>query len=254
VTSSSDTAPQELVDETVETSPVELAPSSDGGGTVLANEYSSPQATPIWQWLLLGFFALSVLAYFLRSRLSALFQSLNLFGSNDQVEFGSVATDTSVREIPEEPKLAAYPDAQRSTQGKDYSLLNAVEKSMEDPTVLGGISYLDLADDGSYEENEILDFETKEMSEDLEDLSFDERFERLLAEKDFDFARELLDFARHNEINDERYHCERLRLLEKMKDEDGFYEYYYEIESKIPTFPQNLQTQISQLVVQLAHH
>jgi len=255
VTSSSDTATQELVDETVvETSPVELAPPSDAGGTVLANEYSSSQAIPIWQWLLLGFFALSVLAYFLRSRLSSLFQSLNLFGSNDQVEFGSVATDTSVREIPEEPKLAAYPDAQRSTQGKDYSLLNAVEKSMEDPTVLGGISYLDLADDGSYEENEILDFETKEMSEDLEDLSFDERFERLLAEKDFDFARELLDFARHNEINDERYHCERLRLLEKMKDEDGFYEYYYEIESKIPTFPQNLQTQISQLVVQLAHH
>ena len=216
---------------------------------------SVSESTPIWQWLLLCFFSLSLLAYFMRDRLYALFQSLNLFGSNDEVEFNSVAIEEASRprsEAHAEPSLHV-PDASKKAE-KDYSILSAVESSMSDKDVLDGISYLDLADDGSYQENDVLEFETEETVEDSEDLSFDERFERLLAERDFEFARELLDFARHNEINDERYHCERLRMLEKMRDEDGFYEYYYEIESKIPTFPQNLQTQISQLVVQLAQH
>ena len=170
------------------------------------------------------------------------------------MEFESVAADASYHELHEEPKIESPSDEQLGSQGKDYSIITAVEKSMTDQNVLDGISYLDLADDGSYEENTVLEFDTEEASEELEDLSFGERFERLLAERDFEFARELLDFARHNEIDDERYHCERLRLLEKMKDEDGFYEYYYEIEAKIPTFSQGLQTEISQLVVQLAHH
>ena len=114
-------------------------------------------------------------------------------------------------------------------------------------------------DDGSYEANEILaiDEEVSELEEafadvDDEDLTFDERFTRLIEEKDYSFARELLDFARYNEINDDRYHCERLRLLKAMGNEDGFYEYYYEIEAKIPEFPPKLQTEISQFVVQLA--
>jgi len=235
---------------------VVVATTSSGGSqgdisssTVVASQATS---TPVWQWFLLGFFALSILAYLVRDRLIGLLQSLNLFGSNEQVEFNSVAMQDNeasyiepVRQ-PKEPIIAANTQANNDLADKDYSIMCAVEKSMADKDVLDGISYLDLADDGSYEENDVLEFETEEISEDLEDLSFDERFERLLAEKDFDFARELLDFARYNEINDERYHCERLRLFEKMKDEDGFYEYYYEIESKI--------TQISQLVVQLAHH
>ena len=203
---------------------------------------------------MLGLFVLFLFVYFLRNRLLSLFRSLNLFDSNDQVEFESVAADASYHDLHEAPKIESPSDEQLGSQGKDYSIITAVEKSMTDQNVLDGISYLDLADDGSYEENTVLEFDTEEASEELEDLSFDERFERLLAERDFEFARELLDFARHNEIDDERYHCERLRLLEKMKDEDGFYEYYYEIEAKIPTFSQGLQTEISQLVVQLAHH
>ena len=113
-------------------------------------------------------------------------------------------------------------------------------------------------DDGSYEQNEILTIETEESEldgfddDEEEGLTFDERFSSLIEEKDYSFARELLDFARYNEINDDRYHCERLRLLKAMDDEEGFYEYYYEIESKIPEFPPKLQTEISQFVVQLA--
>ena len=86
-----------------------------------------------------------------------------------------------------------------------------------------------------------------------EDLTFEEHFEHLLEQKDYGFARELLDFARYNEINDERYHFERLRMLERAGDEDSFYEYYYAIEDDISNFPARIQTQISQLVVQMAH-
>lgn len=254
--------PEAVAEESVTV--VEQSSASEAGsqGLAVSSESASidrpasvSESTPIWQWLLLCFFSLSLLAYFMRDRLYALFQSLNLFGSNDEVEFNSVAIEEAPRQRSDahaEPSLD-IPDASKKAE-KDYSILSAVENSMSDKDVLDGISYLDLADDGSYEENDVLEFETEETVEDSEDLSFDERFERLLAERDFEFARELLDFARHNEINDERYHCERLRMLEKMRDEDGFYEYYYEIESKIPTFPQNLQTQISQLVVQLAQH
>lgn len=85
-----------------------------------------------------------------------------------------------------------------------------------------------------------------------EGLTFEQRFDHLLEERDFDFARELLDFARYNEINDERYHFERLRMLETMGDNDAFYEYYYSIEDELADFPQQIQTQISQLVVQMA--
>jgi FimV-like protein len=111
--------------------------------------------------------------------------------------------------------------------------------------------------DGHYDESEMdetIEFLAEEITarENDEALTFEQRFDSLLQERDFDFARELLDFARYNEINDERYHFERLRMLEKMGDDDAFYEYYYFIEDEIPNFPQQLQTQISQLVVQIA--
>ncbi len=264
VDSGSDLGTDNLMPATSDVEQDVVVTTSPGGsqGDISSSAVVASQATttPVWQWFLLGFFALSVFAYLVRDRLIGLLQSLNLFGSNEHVEFNSVAVQDSEASYSEPvrqrraPSVAADARVKNDPNDKDYSIMSAVEKSMADKDVLDGISYLDLADDGSYEENDVLEFETEEISEDLEDLSFDERFERLLAEKDFDFARELLDFARYNEINDERYHCERLRLFEKMKDEDGFYEYYYEIESKIPMFPQNLQTQISQLVVQLAHH
>ena len=83
-------------------------------------------------------------------------------------------------------------------------------------------------------------------------MDFNQRFERLLDEQDYDFALELLNFARHNEIEEDRYHCERLRLLQAMNDEDAFYNYYYDIESSISSFDLAIQNRISQLVVDLA--
>ena len=213
---------------------------------------ASPSPTPVWQWALLCLLALAGVANFMRDRLYALGQSLNLFGSNDQVEFDSLTeqdfSDNYV-EVHQEPKL----EPSQTINKKDYSVLSAVAKTQAEKDMVEGISYLDLSDDGSYQENHALELEPQEIVVDAEALSFDQRFEQLLAEEDFEFALELLNFARHNEINDERYHCERLHLFQKKSDDDGFYQYYYEIESQIPSFSPNLQTQISQLVVQLAH-
>jgi len=213
-------------------------------------------AAPVWQLALLCLLVLSLLAFFIRGRLAALFRALNLFGPKEDVELNSVVIVEDLYNTKAKPKPYHEPklESDEITVAKDYSVMTAAQNTTSDEELLDGISYLDIDDDGTFEANEILEIETEEADAGLEDLSFEERFERLLAENDFDFARELLDFARHNEINDERYHCERLRLLGKMKDEDGFYEYYYEIESQIPTFPQNLQTKISQLVVELARH
>jgi len=184
------------------------------------NDPEVKQANPWWQWALFCFFALSSSAYLMRARIYTLGQSLNLFGSKHHLKSNSVAE-------------------QRPSDGT--SLAN--DSSLADGSLIA---------DGSHQANEVSSVEVNAAIEDIDDLSFDQRFEKLLDENDFAFARELLDFTRYNEINDERYHCERLRLLEKMQDEDGFYAYYYGIESKIPTFSENLQTQISQLVVMLA--
>ncbi len=229
------------------------------------------EARPIWHWLLLAFALLLIVALFLRTRIAELWRSLNLFGSDDRVEFNDqVAVEmpkvysrdqAAFDSAPTPPFQPVSANAQSGdgNASKDYSKLVAVEKTDPEGS-LAGISYSELGDDdGSFEPNDVLEFVTEESGEvsvevEDEDLSFDDRFNSLLEDNDFDFARELLDFARYNEINDERYHFERLRLFEKMRDEDGFYQYYYEIEEQIPSFPQTVQTEISQLVVQLAHH
>jgi len=228
------------------------------------------------RWLLAAL-ALGLLGLLLlRRRIANLFRFLKLGKGDEELDF-----DHS-----NEPRVSGPGE---NAGPRDYSVMQSVQREVDGNEIAEGISYLDLTDseangefeeeselmieeesdeidfdDGSYEANEILNIETEdselsELSElegfdeiNEEDLTFDERFSRLIAEKDFSFARELLDFARYNEINDDRYHCERLRLLKAMGNEDGFYEYYYEIESKIPSFPPKLQTEISQFVVQLA--
>lgn len=237
----------------------------------------------VLKWSLLGLVGFSVFAYLFRERLLALGRSLNLFGSNEHVELRTVAVEgtgptefDAVNDIDlatelayEEVSSAISQKAKVSTGDNVEPIEHPIERDRDIPSVvreslvssdaLNSMPYLGMAEDNEEDGQAALEFEIEKLEKDLDqveddDISFEERFEQLLDEKDFDFARELLDFARYNEINDDRYHCERLRLCEKMKDEDAFYEYYYEIENKISSFPQNLQTQISQLVVQLAHY
>jgi len=203
----------------------------------------------VWTWVLLGLGALCLLAVMFRRRLLALFSSLNLFGRDTDLTF-----EQSVFEGTKSAVNSSVPIRTTETK-KDYSVMSALTKPVDEDEPIEGVSYLSVDEQGGYEEMSSQSFNDSDLElVDGEDMSFSERFERLIADKDYDFARELLDFARYNEINDERYHCERLRLFQAMSDEDGFYEYYYEIESKIPSFAPNLQTQISQLVVELAQH
>ena len=277
---------QSDTDTVVEPDPNEIITSAE---TVEQSEQVDTVAAPVVPqaeqkqnynlWLLIVGLVASVLLtlFLLRKRLASLFKSLHIGDGNDHLDFDHA----------NEPIINAG-RSQQSDSPRDYSTIQAVQRNLDGNELAEGISYIDLADDketseeeldlgpekvavssqpvsddieyddGSYEANEILaiDEEASELEAfaevDDEDLTFDERFTRLIEEKDYSFARELLDFARYNEINDDRYHCERLRLLKAMGNEDGFYEYYYEIEAKIPEFPPKLQTEISQFVVQLA--
>jgi FimV-like protein len=194
--------------------------------------------------LLLGLALLAGMGYLFKNRLLEMLTSLNLFGRNDGIEFAPSVYDEG---------HAEYVQERGVDEDKDYSIMSAVDHAADEHDAIEGISYLSFDEEGTYTESA-----TEPLDEflvvDEDDLSFAERFDRLIIEKDFSFARELLDFARYNEIDDQRYHCERLRLFQAMQDEDGFYEYYYEIEAKIPQFDQMLQTKISQLVVRLAQH
>ena len=226
-----------------------------------------------WKWLLGLLAVVFGVLYFLRERLGNLFQFLRSGNREDELDLNhSMMSGTrrardysAVQSLQRDNKngneLAegiSYIDLKDEDEDSDLELTEEIESELERTTVPEEVSDEIDYDDGSFVQNEVLSLE-EEISE-LEDfdatneadLTFDERFTRLIEEKDFSFARELLDFARHNEINDDRYHCERLRLLKAMDDEDGFYEYYYEIEAKIPGFPPKLQTEISQFVVQLA--
>ena len=58
--------------------------------------------------------------------------------------------------------------------------------------------------------------------------------------------------AKGNEVDQENYHYHRLRMYEVMHDEDAFYDYFCEVENEIPSFNPEIQTKISQLVLQMA--
>lgn len=244
--SSSATIPA-ATQQVVAAAPVEIGLSTDSqkmSTQLSGNQASEESSVSLFQILAIGLGLMVVLGLFFKDRIVQLAHSLNFFGSNDNLEF--------------EPSVYAEPSREGNSKPsrdpeKDYSIMTAVEHTMDDQEALEGISYLSLEEGGTYKETAVEpDDEITVVIE--QDLTFGERFDRLITEKDYGFARELLDFARYNEIDDQRYHCERLRLLQAMRDEDGFYEYYYEIEAKIPQFDQSLQTKISQLVVQLAQH
>jgi len=74
----------------------------------------------------------------------------------------------------------------------------------------------------------------------------------MLEDGDFGAARSKIDAARYKEIEDDYYHCARLQLYQMTNNEERFYEYYYQIEAKIPDFSPNVQIKISQMVVLLA--
>lgn len=89
-------------------------------------------------------------------------------------------------------------------------------------------------------------------ADDSEAVSFQERFAQLIAQGDSELASQLLELARGNQVSASRYHFYKLQLLSLNKNEDPFYDYYSEIEAELATFPQDVQTDISKLVVKMS--
>ena len=204
----------------------------------------SNQSWSWWYWLIP---LLLMLGFVFRERLAALLRDLNLLVREREVDFGSEQIGDS--------KEAAVPVVAVDDSNQDYSILSAVTKAMEQEDEEGDIDFINmhaLEDVTVQQNNKQEDSKHEGIDVDETNLDFEQRFERLLKEKDFDFALELLDFARHNDIDDDRYHCERLRLLQVMGNEVEFYNYYYDIESRIPSFALDVQSRISQLIVELA--
>ena len=225
--------------------------------SLATNNSSDPEIantqTSRWVVWLLPILGLLLVAFLAKNKLLKITKNLNLFGANDQIEFDDDIHQTKISE-PITKKESRDFSVMSSSRNKDNEE-GEIDVTEEE------VSFISFNDSDSSEEANPKKQPQKELTQNESLISipedqdtvmdFQTRFSRLLEEKDFDFAKELLDFARHNEINEERYHCERLRLYQVKGNEDQFYEYYYKIESKIPMFSLEMQNRISELVVEI---
>ncbi len=185
-----------------------------------------------WSWLLALLGLLTVGLIVMRKRLSRLWQSLNFGGAKDQVEFQPtmvVANERSFSEMQSKAELN-LPEPIISSEPE-----NNIE-------IYSEVTFDDYDDF-------FVDETTPE-----EELDFEQRIARVIADGDLEFAHQLLEIAHGHDVDEERYHFYRLKLLALKYDEDAFYDYYYSIEDDIPAFTKLVQTDISKLVVQLARH
>ena len=206
----------------------------------LSNEINTVSLVILdWQWVLLILVGLIAMCVILKPSFVSLLRSRNLIEPNNNV-FEPQAL----------PEISAVLDAkdlfsgQVVPQNQVNQTITAVDHNLE-------VALFEEVEQGEFDVDDSMELVSVDEIEGQGEynMTFDERFSRLIEDKDYVFARELLDFARFNEIEDERYHCERLRLLMAMRDEGGFHEYYNKIEARIPSFPIELQTEISQFVV-----
>ncbi len=184
-------------------------------------------------WLLAALGGLTLLGFAMRDRLTRLWYSLNFGGKNDKLEFQPTVFNEALSQA-----VAEKNDSQHTMTISHHASLSEDEYSESFSESFSEIDTEIFVDESTPEQ----------------ELDFEQRFARLLAEGDLEFARQLLDIAHGHDVNDERYHYHRLQLLAINVDEDAFYDYYYSIENDIPSFTNSVQTDISKLVVQLAKH
>ena len=135
-------------------------------------------------------------------------------------------------EVPAELSEELFPDESEPAKAEDLEELESEHT-------------LEFTFSGEAESDDIYD-----LSESGDELTadFDDRLDRLIEEQDYDFARDLLDSARNNEISDGRYHFEQLRLFFAMDDEDGFQKYYDKIRPNLEKFDEDVIAGIEGLV------
>jgi len=245
--------------------PVQSAgPTLDAAASTITNTTANttankaPSGLPRWLVIMLWVAAIvGVLSFIFRQRLAALIESLNLFGSGRDLEFEKSRLEVS----PAEPKLKSdreYADIE------NHSIMEVVKTQMQSSSA--GVPYLDFVNTPKPDQSKQNSDESDEDGYDEQDSelvfldgadidyepSFVEQFEQMLEDGDFGAARSKIDAARYKEIEDDYYHCARLQLYQMTNNEERFYEYYYQIEAKIPDFSPNVQIKISQMVVLLA--
>lgn len=216
--------------------PVEVATGNVALNSVsaAADQQATIEGSSAWYlWVLAVLGSLALLGFAMRNRLTRLWTSLNFGGANDE--------------------LAFQPTVFNEALGQE---LAKKEHSHHTMTVSQNTSFSDSEYNEPFSEP-FTEIESEIFVDEVtpeDELDFEQRFARLLAEGDFEFARQLLDIAHGHDVNDERYHYYRLQLLALNYDEDAFYDYYYSIENDIPNFTNLVQTDISKLVVRLAKH
>lgn len=197
---------------------------------------SNPEKTvvlekqPLWPWLITAISLLLLLGSFLRTKANQLFTQLNLFSLGDKRLDFNLKDDAKPRHI---RKISFKAKKRRKKKESKQNKIKSTQNYDEED------SYID------YE------FDNTQSIQIVDSVDFDDNFEKTLKDNDFVFAKNLIEFSRNNELNDEQYHLAQLRLSHAQNDKDGFYKYYSSIESQIPNFSQTTQTKISQLVIDL---
>ena len=209
----------------------------------------------LWQILLSVFVLLVVVGLLFRHRLMDLVESLNLTGKDNEIEFDPTMFEQSqsIQLLDSEmidPDLTVENNKPKNGLSQN-SILDAIKTAVQSEDPLSPQTLIDLdSDDFSY---------TEMLSEDSDDeneseLTFMQRFDKAIGNRDYDYARQLLDLAKDNELELSLYHYNRLRLYEEMRDEDAFYDYYCEVEQLVPSFSADVQTSVSKLVLKMAQH
>jgi len=214
-----------------------------------------------WYWFLIILLVLLIAAFLFRNQIMALLSSLNIFQSDDQIEFDPSEyhhVDVEELSVPSTDDDLTVENTTKLNGLSQKSILDAIKDAVQVDDPLSPQTVLELDGDFSYTEmlsEDAGDFDDEDVFGDDEvDLTFVERFDLALTKQDYGFALQLLDMARSNEIDDPSYHYNRLRMYESMSDEDAFYDYFCEIENDIPSYHSDMQTKISQLVLQMAQH
>ncbi len=196
-------------------------------------------------WLGLGVIALLGLLA-LRNKLKA----LNLFGGEDNIDFPTQMTTGQTNE--------------HAVKNKNFSDLSASNKAVKEPEAARSdddeydeyssysdisINYID--EDVIAEVQNEIDTKNKAEAQEIDFAKFEKELESLVESENYVKVVDLLESARKQVIDEDRYFFERLRCFFLDKDEDGFYAFYDEIEYNIQHFPENWNRQISEMVIEL---
>jgi len=207
----------------------------------------------LWHVLLIALLLLGVAGFLFREKIIGLYESLNLGGKGNEVEFDPSMFEQTVSVQVEAPVMQSVdPDLtvennKQNTGLSQSAILDAIKSAVQSTDPLSPQTLIDL--DGDFSYTEML----SEASVNESDLTLVERFNNAIVKRDFDYARQMLNFARESELDQPNYSYNRLRLHEAMRDEDGFYDFYCEVEQELPSYSVDLQTKISQLVLEMAH-